>query len=562
MSAADAGDLVARLRRDLYVRKGDVRWRKRAIDRFSDSRFPHRAMAIFNAKFGDKAVDAKNHGRRGAKIDGRIWLIPDLIHALEDGVLPNEIPQDGNPYHDDIFIGEGPLATELTAAVASSGLPPEELLVLSEKHDPFGLDTPAGHRDAAWLREHLDRLAGEGERIHLHGLHYRLVSAGGIVKPNGAPYRNTKEDDAWLSEVAAKRARWLGYIPFDRIDDNRNPDPVIFRPERPRPPSVNINAAIGSYSKEAIETEAEAFDVRPSPYLYGFDARQPYAFAFFGEKTSLNPVLRPLAQAYHANMYLALGELSDTLVHQMASDGAADGRPLIVFTFTDFDPAGVSMSVSIARRLQALRALEFPSLRGQVVPVALTLAQALAQRLPTTPVKRGEKRRERWQQAYGPALFDAGLIESPDQAAQVEIDALAALRPAVFTAIAEAAIRPYHDLGLAPRYAAVKAAWTAAATEAVNAKLDDEAVGDLQARTEFAIDDYNSAVERLRETRASLEDLQAEVDALANDIDPPEPPAPPEPEIDEAAHHPLLDLDWDFVTATASLRARKSYDEE
>jgi hypothetical protein len=241
----------------------------------------------------------------------------------------------------------------------------------------------------------------------LHGFHYVLVSAGGVVKPNGELYRNTAADDAWLNEVAGKRARWLKYVDFDRIDDNRNDEPVVYRPERPRPPRVEVYGSVGSYAYGEIE-EARLGRCRPSAYLDNFAARQRYAFAFFGEKSSLDPVVRPLAQRYEADMYLGNGELSDTRIKRMAGDAAADGRPLIAFCFSDFDPAGVQMRVSIARKLQAFKILFFPDLRGQVVPVALDLSQALALRLPTTPVKEGEKRRDRWQQAYGPPLFEAG----------------------------------------------------------------------------------------------------------------------------------------------------------
>ena len=41
------------------------------------------------------------------------------------------------------------------------------------------------------------------------------------------PYENNDEDWTWLSETAGKAARWLGYIPFERITDNRNAEPVI-----------------------------------------------------------------------------------------------------------------------------------------------------------------------------------------------------------------------------------------------------------------------------------------------------------------------------------------------
>jgi hypothetical protein len=471
-----------------------------------------------------------------------------------------ELPQDGNPYHDEIFIGEGPLATAFAAARAASGFKGEDLLVLARRNDPFALDTAEAHRDAGWFLNHLDRLVGE-RRIHLHGFHYVLVSAGGVVKPNGEPYRNTHADDDWLAEVAGKRARWLGYVPFDRIDDNRNPDPVIYRPDKPRAPEARIGAVVASYVRDVIE-DASLFSCRPFPTLTGFAARQPYAFAYFGEKSSLDPVLRPLARRYEADMYLAAGELSDTLIWRMARNGAEDGRPLIVFCFSDFDPAGMQMPISIARKLQALKTLLFPTLRGQVVPVALTLAQALDLRLPTTPVKRGDKRRHLWQEAYGPALFEAGLIDAPGQAAQVEIDALAALRPEELTRIAEAAIAPYLDAGLPRRFARAHANWGQAATAAVNAAVDVDAVADIGDRAERAVERHNDALVDLRAAADELADLEIELGGIAADIEPPEPPEPPEAEIDEAAHRPLIDLEWDFVRGTQALKARKSYDDD
>ena len=76
----------------------------------------------------------------------------------------------------------------------------------------------------------------------------------------------------------------------------------------------------------------------------------------WGEKSSLEPVLGPLATRHDADLYLGAGETSDTLIHRMAFDAAADGRPLVVLTFADCDPSGWQMTTSIARKLQALQA--------------------------------------------------------------------------------------------------------------------------------------------------------------------------------------------------------------
>src|SRR5215475_15056607 len=101
-----------------------------------------------------------------------------------------------------------------------------DLTVLSAQVDPYRLDTPSGHRDGKWLAEQFDRALGASRRIHWRGLHYVLVSGRRpVVKPDGAPFRNTDDDWIWLTEIAGKAARWLGYLPFERINDNRNAEP-------------------------------------------------------------------------------------------------------------------------------------------------------------------------------------------------------------------------------------------------------------------------------------------------------------------------------------------------
>ena len=52
------------------------------------------------------------------------------------------------------------------------------------------------------------------------------------MKPDGTPYENTKADYFWLNDRVAKAARWLRYIAFDRIIDERNEEPVFKRVRR------------------------------------------------------------------------------------------------------------------------------------------------------------------------------------------------------------------------------------------------------------------------------------------------------------------------------------------
>ena len=74
------------------------------------------------------------------------------------------------------------------------------------------------------------------------------------------------------------------------------------------------------------------------------------------------------------------------LIAGMAKRAAADDRPAVVFYFSDFDPSGHQMSVSVSRKLQALCDLR-PGLQISLRPVALTLEQVRDLGLPSSPLK-------------------------------------------------------------------------------------------------------------------------------------------------------------------------------
>ena len=607
---------VEEIKRDLYVKKGRLYWRKRGVDRFEGARFPQRACAIFNGANADKLA-GKRDKRLGksaplyVRLGKRLWPVDALIRAIETGAAPFETVEDGIASDDETFIGEGPLGLVLEAARAASGLGLDDLTVLSHKYDPFRFDTPERHRDAAWFAELFNRLVTPGVTIHIRGLHYRLVSEGGAAKPDGTPYRNTKDDYTFLGD-AAKRARWLGYVPFDRIVDHRNDAPMEYRGARGviSTPGAAVSATIfsGDWRNSSFLISAEVpvvtvelggeasvyrFACEPHPVVWGLDVEQPYCFAFFGEKSSLKEVLQPIARQYGANLYLCSGEISDTLVYHMARDAAADGRPLVVFAFSDFDPAGLQMPISIGRKLQALRALEFPDLRAEVVPVSLTLEQVIAERLPTTFVKPKEKRRDRWDQAFGPALRAAGLA-TVGEPAQVEIDALAAIRPDVLRRITYEKIALYRDETISERVRAAERRWRATAQSLIDAEVEGrrERFDEIKQAAEEAAEQFNEArqgladaaseakeafeeacsaaqeafenaiaepKEHLDEARDRMSEVERDLDSVVQQIRRPDPPDQLEAEIDIDRQAPIVRLDWSFEDATAALKARKAY---
>jgi hypothetical protein len=402
-----------------------------------------------------------------------------------------------------------------------------ELTVLSPQVDPYRLDTPSGHRDGRWLAEQFNQLVGRNRQIHWRGVHYVLVSTTALVKPNGEPYLNDDANWTWLIDTAGKAARWLGYISFDRIIDNRNAPPIIHRKARVKPRaliSVGIDVAI-----------PDAADLEPTPIAEGFEGRQPYCFAIFGEKASLEHVLAPIAREKHADLYLPTGEISDTLIFKIAKDAAADGRPLVMFIVADCDPAGHQMAVSIGRKLQAFKDLFFPKLRFEVVVVALTVEQVRELGLPSSPLKPTEKRADRWKQAFG--------IE------QTEIDALATLRPAVLREIVERAFDPYYDHTLGDRVDEARDDWMRQAQAAIDEQVDPEILAGL--RTE--------AAERLVELESAITSINERLRLAADGFRLPVIEVP-KPEIDETApRQALVRFKDNWITTTLALIARKQY---
>jgi hypothetical protein len=219
----------------------------------------------------------------------------------------------------DSLLGHSPLTDVITEHV-DDGWSLDDLTVLTHLNDPYRQDTDEGHRLGAWLAGTLDAMGFEtgegGRKIHNRGLHYMLI---GQRKPDGTKYQNDEKTWKWLSDRVSKAARWLGYVPFGQIIDQRNAEPVI----RIKPLAAEEQILFAEDASGLIP-DAEYFV--PAAHLEG-DAVRPYRLAIFGEKSSLEFVLGPIAEEYGADLVLPTGEVSDTILYQMATLAAAEQRP-------------------------------------------------------------------------------------------------------------------------------------------------------------------------------------------------------------------------------------------
>jgi hypothetical protein len=278
-------------------------------------------------------------------------------------------------------------------------------------------------------------------------------------------------------------------------------------------------------------------DVTPWPAVCGFRPRQAYQFVIFGEKSSLEDIAEPIAEEYEADLYLPTGEISDTLIYQIAKDAALDGRPLVLFTLSDCDPSGHQMPVSIGRKLQAFRDLFFGDLEFEVVPVVLTPDQVRDLGLPETPLKDEEKRASRWREAFG--------VE------QTEIDALTTpTRAPILREIIQQAFKPYIDPTLKRRVSLAETQWRQEARAALRNHVDCDRLAEIQASASLMLSQF-------REGIAGINDhLQQMVDGVT--LPPVEVPQPGVA-LDPDRPSPLVSFDHDWVAATRALIARKSY---
>jgi hypothetical protein len=397
----------------------------------------------------------------------------------------------------------GPLRRLLVETSEDEGVPMKDLTVLAAKNDPFRCDTPAGHRDARWLADVVAELLGD-QRIHLRGLHYAItMHSSPITKPNGDRYVNDDKCWQWLQNGPAKDARWLGYIPFEQITDERNAAPVtrIYTPTEPRP-YLDVDFYIDIPDLD---------ELMPTVGVANFDGVQPYKLVLFGEKSSLEPILEPVAATYKADLYLPTGEISDTMMYQMARVGAEDGRPMAVLCFSDADPSGWQMPVSIARKLQGFQAwgdmevpdgngstkiVSFGDLRFEVYRVAVLPDQVRMYGLPSSVLKETEKRAGAWRAATG--------IE------QTEVDALTTPATAdILRQLARDALDAFYDWTLDRRVMEARSAWEQEAARLATEQIGPEQIGRVHRAATARLAAIREQVDQLREAmRIDADDLE------------------------------------------------------
>ena len=328
------------------------------------------------------------------------------------------------------------------------GLTVSDLCALAPKNDPFYTGRPAEVIASEWFAG-LWQQFGYTRGVHLRRMHYRIISQKiKIKRPDGNVYENTERDWDYLNE-AGKWARYLGLVSPSAYVDRRNPEAIV-NVHWLKPGDIFYEDPTPRYGV-TDEWEDYGYDLPELPQLPGLPddlphppdfqvdgyegIQQAYHVELWCEKTTMNDVLLPLCRRYSVNLVTGAGEMSITAVVEFLQRVRQAGRPARILYISDFDPAGLGMPISVARKIEYFQRNEgHDDLDIRLHPIVLTADQVAAYQLPRVPVKDTDLRKSNFEAAYGEG--------------QVELDALEALYPGRLAQIVTDAILQYYDAEL------------------------------------------------------------------------------------------------------------------
>jgi predicted nucleic acid-binding Zn ribbon protein len=312
---------------------------------------------------------------------------------------------------------------EIKELAKELGRPIETLIALAPSNDPFYIGPP---RTAAaeWFAGIWHRL-GISTGYHYRRIHYLLVSQPEPIKMlGGTPYENNLECWFYLC-LAARDAIALELVPQNAFVDNRNNAPIIHLIE---PEDARILLAGGFPEMFGFQMPS-----LPRLALENPTIPQPYHLEIWAEKTTMNDILVSLAREYGMNIVTGSGELSATACRDLVNRADESDRPVRILYVSDFDPAGQSMPVAVARKIEFDIARRGADLDVEVRPVVLTHDQCVEYHLPRIPIKESERRGAAFEARYGEGA--------------TELDALEALRPGLLRRLLIKEIDRYWDHG-------------------------------------------------------------------------------------------------------------------
>jgi hypothetical protein len=356
------------------------------------------------------------------------------------------------------------------------GIKISDMLVLASTNDPYNMENAAPKRDAEWFANIYAELGLKNiQDMHLRRIHYKIISQENVISTaTGKPYENTVKCWQYLTE-ASKKARWLQLVDPYLFDDRRNGKPQEYDATAREKPEITV------YNEWEWGFDLPSMPDFPTYDLNGVQADQRYHVEVWAEKSTMDDILVPLCKATKTNYVTGLGEFSLTACLWLVERVKSIGKPCRVLYLSDFDPAGRSMPVAVARKIEKfVDDYGSTDMDIRLKPIVLTPEQCESYKLPRTPIKEEERR--------------AGKFEARFGEGATELDALEALYPGELRKIVKAEIDAYRDNDLTSKFYDVRSA------------IQD----DLEEIQEGILEDYQHEIEAIRNDFASLRQDYAE----------------------------------------------------
>jgi len=322
----------------------------------------------------------------------------------------------------------------------------KQLVALDRDNDPFYI-RPSHIKSAEWFADIWEK---EGSpEIHIRGLHYRILGMGYQfeIKEGTILYENTEQSYSYLS-LGAKYARYEGLVPYEKILDEKNPDPkqiaYFIEHNRFHPKYVKIYDDISgldielglSYgtTEEFINGKVRSIERQLFEYIeYRSDWEQPNYLEIWAEKSGVIPT--DIVKDFNITIRPAGGgEFSIRMCYEAVIKALEKNKILHVFVLSDFDPKGRDMPKSIARKVEKI-ANQF-GVTAYVHFVGLTKEQCIKYSLPTVPAKKSKSKGYTTQTE----IFKEYAGRDP-----TELNAFLAREPEEYKNTIRNAISPYYD---------------------------------------------------------------------------------------------------------------------
>lgn len=311
---------------------------------------------------------------------------------------------------------------EIKQIASEEGKSVNDFLVLSPANDPFYVGSPGQLQKAEWFNEIYTKM-GRPRECHIRRVHYWLVSQKPLYKkPDGKEYKNTDNDWAFLV-VASKYARYAALVEINAIVDRRNPEPIVN--------ISNWGDEIPTETKDSVDADEIIDGIVRNFLCWNPGNSQKYHLELWCEKSTMNDILKPIADNFGANLVTGLGELSITAVQSLMDRIKETQKPTRIFYISDFDPAGEGMPVSVSRKIQFLTEQNGITNDVKLKQIMLTPEQCEKYDLPRTPIKETESRKKGFEDRHGRGA--------------TELDALEALHPGEMKEIIEDALSRFFD---------------------------------------------------------------------------------------------------------------------